>query len=175
MYLYLNPSKVFEYISLMDSDKPHWLPIQSLVLKFDQQFHCRLLFSVLPAHCWPYQMCDKYSVLTVEPVRLSEVMLRIFIIWYVYLVVLANTDQHYFNIKYKYKPFCDLQFKYMHKKFLYTNSKTDMFWTQPCTRAHTIMYKYSGAPHLSLPPPNQGGWSLVRGFQHSTLGGAYND
>ena len=89
----MNPSRVFEYISVMDSDKPHWLPIQSLVLKFDQQLHCRPIFSVLPAHCWSYQICDK-KFLTVEPDRLCEAMLCLFlVIWYVYLVVFANTDQ----------------------------------------------------------------------------------
>ena len=47
--------------------KLHWLPIHSLVLMFDQ-YHCRPILSVLPAHCWPCNRCEKHSVLTPEPV-----------------------------------------------------------------------------------------------------------
>ena len=35
----------------LDGGVPPWLPIHSSVLMFDQQLHCRPIFSVLPAHC----------------------------------------------------------------------------------------------------------------------------
>ena len=45
----------------MAVDKLHWLPIHSLMLRFDQ-LDCRPIFLVLSAHSSPYHKCEKHYV-----------------------------------------------------------------------------------------------------------------
>ena len=103
----------------MDGDEPHCLPIHSLMLIFDQQFHCRPIFSTCPVPTTdpPYHMCEKHFVLT--QIRLS--MLCLVLVKKNVFGLVANSFKHGPN-QIKYKHFYDFQFKY---KSLYSNTQTN--------------------------------------------------
>ena len=75
--------------AFMAIDKLYWFPIHSLVLMFDQ-LHCRPVFSVLPAHCWP-GVKNFLSWLLGQ--FMSGNALPFVGNLYVYLIVFANTFQ----------------------------------------------------------------------------------
>ena len=86
--------------AFMAIDKLHWLPSHSLMLMLDQ-LHCRPIFSVLPAHCWPQVWKNILSW------YLSHIMSgnALPFVGNFYIIVFANT----FQIQTKYQMWSSIQ------------------------------------------------------------------
>ena len=85
------PSQSKPALMTMDGDKPHWLPIHSLMLMFDQHFS-QCLPTVMPTRGM------KYILSSLELVRLCEAVPRLLLVsFYVYLVVFLNTFRYMLN------------------------------------------------------------------------------
>ena len=106
-------------------DKLHWLPIHSFIHSFTHslthsldQLDCRPIFSVLPAHSWPYCV-DSWASLC----HFFGKMVIFMYIW-LYLQIIFQIQT-----KYKYAPFCDFQYKYNKCWYLYKMSDIYSVWT----------------------------------------------
>ena len=109
--------------AFMATDKIHWLPIHSLMLMFDQ-CDCRTF-----SQCCLLTVDHTKGVKNILSRLLGQFMsssalpfvgkMVIFMFIWLYLQILFKYRQ---NIKYKYAPFCDFQYKYT--KCWYSNTST---------------------------------------------------
>ena len=114
-------------------DKLHWLPIHSVMLMFDQ-LDCRPIFSVLPAHSWPYHWRKKHCH---EPVYVGQWFT--FCWWngncYVYLQILFQIQA-----KYQIQTCALLWFSIQIQKHLY--SSTNSYLNLALTMTIDVMPKH---------------------------------
>ena len=135
----------------MAIDKIHWLPIHSLMLMFDQ-CDCRTF-----SQCCLLTVDHTKGVKNILSRLLGQFMscsalpfvgkMAIFMCIWLYLQILFKYRQ---NIKYKYAPFCDFQFKYKIHQMLVFKYKY-VFEPNPGDNIMTTnlpMYRISSHPRL---------------------------